>query len=204
MEYNPSKNEIVLNRELNKLDKFVIDFCNLLDDYVLVSGYVSILFGRSRATEDVDLLVPQMSYDKFRKLWIKINENGFECINTDDTEEAFLALKEHNIRFSRKGIGVPNMEFKTIRNDLGMYSFKKRLKVIMKAGSLFISPIEMQIAYKLSLTSNKDLEDAKHLYVLFNEKINKEELAKLISKFKVNDKFEIIKKEYGNKFRSIK
>ena len=59
--------EIKLNKELNKLDKFVIDFCKLLDRYVIVSGYVSILFGRSRSTEDVDLLIvgdlvlPQLS-----------------------------------------------------------------------------------------------------------------------------------------------
>jgi hypothetical protein len=48
MQYLIDKKEIILDKELNNLDKFVIDFVSLLDNYVIVSGYVSILFGRSR------------------------------------------------------------------------------------------------------------------------------------------------------------
>lgn len=33
--------------------------------YVIVSGYVAILFGRSRISEDVDLLVEHISFEKF-------------------------------------------------------------------------------------------------------------------------------------------
>jgi len=62
----------------------------------------------------------------------------------------------------------------------------------------------MQIAYKLGeLGSEKDIEDAKHLYVVFNDKLNKEELAKLIREFHAEDKFEIMIKNYGTKFRNI-
>ena len=69
MEYDKEKREIFLGRELNKLDEFVVDFIKPLKDYVVVSGYVSILFGRSRATEDVDLLVPKMNRQDFEALW---------------------------------------------------------------------------------------------------------------------------------------
>jgi hypothetical protein len=51
----------------------------------------------------------------------------------------------------------------------------------------------MQIVFKLSLGSEKDMEDAKHLYELFKENINKEEFHSLIEKLKVKEKFEIIK-----------
>lgn len=63
----------------------------------------------------------------------------------------------------------------------------------------------MQIAYKLFLGTEKDLEDAKHLYDLFKEKLNKEELLYLIDKLKVKDKFEIIKNFGKNesRFRKI-
>jgi len=54
MEYYNEKGEIKINKELNNLDKFVLDFISLLEEYVIVSGYVSILLRRSRATEDVD------------------------------------------------------------------------------------------------------------------------------------------------------
>ena len=193
MEYNLKNREIKLDRKINELDKFVIDFCNILDEYVIVSGYVSILFGRSRATEDVDLLVQPMNEDKFTKIWKKLYDAGFECLNTTKIDEAFKMLEEHAIRFSRKNKPLPNMEFKIIKNDLERYSSENKLKVNLKTGSLFISPIEMQIAFKLGLGSEKDIEDAKHLYELFKESINKEEFRSLIEKLKVKEKFEMIK-----------
>ena len=202
MIYNPDKKEIILNRELGSLDRFVIRFCNLLDEYVLVSGYVSILFGRSRGTEDVDLLIPPMNCDKFKKLWYRIHENGFECINTANPKEAFDILKEHNVRFSKKDEPKPNMEFKIIKTDLDRYSYENKIKVILKKGGLFISPIEMQIAYKMflaadgtdkELMSDKDIEDARYLYKIFEEKINKEEFLVLINKLNVKKRLKWLK-----------
>lgn len=208
MEYNPEGKEIMLKKELNNLDMFVVDFCKLLSDkYVIVSGYVSILLGRSRGTEDVDLLMPTMDYNQFKELWDKIHKNQFECVNTENSKEAFELFREHNIRFSKRGTAVPNMEFKMARKWFDEYSLKDKIKVKMGQAVLFISPLEMQIAYKLNLSkqgNNKDLEDAKHLYELFGEKINKDELNKLIGEFGVKDKLEIIKKDYGNKYRRIK
>jgi hypothetical protein len=204
MEYIKEKNEIILDRELNNLDKFVIDFCSLLDNYVVVSGYVSILFGRSRATEDVDLLIPVMSEEDFERLWKKIYDNGFECINTDDFNEAFEMFHEHNIRFARKGIPVPNMEFKQVKKWEDEYSINNKIKVDLGHQDLFISPLEMQIAYKLGLSrqgNKKDLEDAKHIYNLFFDNLNKEELDRLIIKLNVKKEFELIKKDYGTKYK---
>ncbi len=51
---------IRLDKELNALDEFVLHFVNSIkSDYVIVSGYVSILFGRARMSEDVDDLIPK-------------------------------------------------------------------------------------------------------------------------------------------------
>lgn len=196
MEINLERKEIILNKNINELDKFVLDFCRNLDNYVLVSGYVSILFGRSRATEDIDLLISKMSSEKFKEIWEMLEENDFECINTLDVGDAFRMLDEYAIRFCRKGKPVPNMEFKKSSNEVHEYSLKNKIKVKLKDGFLFISPIEMQITYKLMLGkggNEKDLEDAKHLYELFKENINKEELFNLINEFGVKEQFEIIK-----------
>ena len=54
----------------------------------------------------------------------------------------------------------------------------------------------MQIAYKLNLGkegNEKDIEDAKHLYELFREKLNNEELVSRIGKFNAEKEFEKIK-----------
>jgi hypothetical protein len=201
MEYNVLNREIKLDRELNNLDNFVIDFCSLLDNYVVVSGYVSILFGRSRSTEDVDLLVPEMSEEEFEKLWKKIYDNGFWCINTPDSKEAFKMLKEFAIRFAKER-AVPNIEFKMIKTDFDRYSFDNKIKVITNRGILFASPIEMQIAFKLflaadgieeELMADKDIEDANHLYNLFKDKLNNNEFLKIINKMGIKDRIKLLK-----------
>ncbi len=54
------KKTIKLDKEINELDKFVFKFIKILNkytDYVIISGYVSILLGRSRSTEDVDVFI---------------------------------------------------------------------------------------------------------------------------------------------------
>ena len=100
MQYNHQKKQIILNRELNKLDNFFLNFTKLLDNYVIVSGYVSILFGRSRATEDIDVFIKKFSYDDFKKLYKELDKTGFWCINAENPKEVFSYLKEGNsIRF---------------------------------------------------------------------------------------------------------
>jgi hypothetical protein len=195
MKYLPDKREIILNRELNKLDRFVIDFCSLLEKYtkyVIVSGYVSIVLGRSRATEDVDLLVPRMEFSNFVAMFNNFLNKGYDCINTTNPKEAFEMLDETAIRFFKQGNPLPNIEFKFIKNDLDEYSFENRLKLVLNEGTIFISPLELQIAYKLYLSSekaDKDIEDARHLYKIFQDKINKEALAIFIRKLNVEKRF---------------
>ena len=72
MELEFSGNRIVFNRELSNLDRLVLRFVKILDkcgiEYVIISGYIAILFGRSRNTEDVDLFIAQMPFEKFISL----------------------------------------------------------------------------------------------------------------------------------------
>ena len=203
MEYNKDKKEITLKRELNKLDRFVLDFIKILEKhagYVIVSGYVSILLGRTRATEDVDILIKEIPKDKFEKLWKELYSKGFECINTSKSDEALDMLNEIAIRFFKEK-PVPNIEFKTIKTELDKYSFENKIKAVLREGSLFISPIELQIAYKLflaadgteeELQSDKNIEDARHLYKIFKEKLNKEELLTFINKLNVGKKMRLL------------
>lgn len=205
MEYDAKRKEIRSNKILNELDKFVIDFISIIEkytDYVIVSGYVSILLGRSRASEDVDLLAPKMTFSRFKEMFDELINKDYECVNTSDIKDAYKMLDEHAIRFYR-GIPVPNIELKQISNEIHKDAFNNKLTVKLKEKNLFISPLELQIAYKLSLmsdgnfeeiSSDKDFEDAKHLYEAFKEKLNKEKLIKYVKLFKVEDKWELLKK----------
>ncbi len=188
-----SEGKIVLNRELSGLDKFVIDFVKILDKhdirYVLVSGYVSIVFGRSRYTEDVDMIIQKLTYDEFEDLWDDITKE-FECMNTDSPKDAYNNfLNEYAaIRFHRSGSAFPNMEFKigTVNDDL--YSLSNFIELILSGNRLFISQIKFQISYKFYLGSQKDLEDAKFLYKLLEKHIDKKLLLNHLNKLNIDSK----------------
>ena len=207
MEYDSKKGVIYTGKVLNELDKFTIDFIKVMEkftDYVIVSGYVSILLGRTRASEDVDLLIPEMSFDKFNAMFIELSNNSFECLNTSVSREAFGMLEHHAIAFSKIGMPVPHMEFKKITNNIQKEALNGRLKVILKdKGFLYISPLELQIAFKLSLiaqgdfeeiSSDKDFEDAKHLYVYFENELDREKLIYYVGLFKVEEMWKWLQK----------
>jgi len=73
---------IVIQRKLTQLDEFVQKFVRILEkhsDYLIVSGYVSISTGRTRGTEDVDIIFPVAARENFRNLFEALTENGFWC-----------------------------------------------------------------------------------------------------------------------------
>ena len=189
-----------LKEEFDEFDIFTIEFTELLKkhtSYVIVSGYVSILLGKKRLTEDIDLLVPKMPKEKFVILFNSLLKNNYECANTSIPTDAYEMLSEHAIRFFKKGRPVPNIEFKMIKTDLDRYSLENRRQVLLKDKILFISPLEIQIPYKLllaadgteeELQSDKDIEDARFVYKLYKDKINKIEMSKFIDKLGVRKK----------------
>lgn len=170
-----------MEKHLSPLDQFVLDFIRVLGnrEYVLVSGYVSILFGRARSSEDIDLLLSAMQKDEFLELFDELDKAGFECINVErDTAFSYL-LQNTAVRFSRKGSVLPNMEVKFAKSFMSLVAVKDKIRVDIGKDSLFISPIELQIAYKREcLKSDKDVEDALHLEIVFEGNISKEKLKK--------------------------
>jgi hypothetical protein len=185
---------IRFEKELNALDEFTVDFTSVLNKhaikYVLVSGYVSILFGRSRSSEDIDIIMEKIGFDEFRKLWEELS-GSFKCLNTENVREAYegYLLTHHAIRFSRKGKFIPNIEIKFPRIELEFWTLKQRKKVMLNKDKLFISPIELQISFKLYLGSGKDIEDAKYLYELFKDKIDLQLLQEFNRKLEIEGLF---------------
>ena len=188
MEVEYKTGKIILNRVLSQLDEFVIDFVKILDKhkirYVIVSGYVSIVFGRTRQTEDVDMLVKEMTYQEFEVFWNEITKD-FECMNTDDPEDGYKNfLKEKTaLRFFKKDFPFPNMEFKIASGEHDFESMTNSIKLILSENQIVISPLEMQIAFKMHLGSEKDYRDAKHIYDVFKDYLDKEKLKLLLTKF---------------------
>lgn len=184
MEYNIDKKEIKLDRKLSKLDELVVKFISVIKkhaDYVIISGYVSILLGRSRATEDVDLFIRKISFEKFFEMYSDLKQNGFWCLNAKTPEEIFSFLKDGlAVRFSIKDRPIPNFEMKFPKRELDIETFDDFITVKLPNNKIKISSLERQIAFKrYFLKSDKDIEDALHIEEVFKDKLNYGKINKL-------------------------
>ena len=194
MEISYTNKEIKFNKELNSLDKLVIDFTSVLNEldikYVVISGYVSILFGRSRSSEDIDLVIEKMDIEKFKLSWQELYKK-FVCITTDDFKVAYneYLMTKLAIRFSKENVFIPNIEIKFPKIDLESFALKEKVRVMVNGNELYVSPIELQISFKLFLGSEKDIEDARHLFNVFKKKLDMELLSFFNQKLNIGHLF---------------
>ena len=177
------------------LDQFVIDFASIVEKYakyIVVSGFVALAHGRSRATEDIDMIIERLDIQHFSKLHQSLVKSGFECIQSDNPEEIFDEYLKNNtsIRYVKKGTFVPEMEIKFSKDELDDYQIKTRKKLELTGLDIYFSSIEMNIAFKEELLkSEKDIKDAAHLRIVYSGKLNNTEIEKikqLIRKFRLN------------------
>ncbi|MFH1200350.1 MAG: hypothetical protein V1708_04750 [Candidatus Micrarchaeota archaeon] len=190
MEISFSRREIVLDREEFAVDRFARKFAAELDAlkirYVFISGYVAIAFGRSRSTEDVDVIVEKIPFSKFETLWQSLSPD-FDCINAPSAKAAYeeYLLNGTAIRFALKGQFIPNVEFKFPKDRWDEHSLENRVKLVLNGAPLFISPLELQIAYKCYLGSDKDIEDAVYLFEVLKQHIDLASLSEFLAKFNI-------------------
>ncbi len=175
--------KIRLNKPLTELDLLVLKFIRILEkyvNYVVISGYVSILLGRTRSTEDVDIYIRYLSEDKFLELVKEIYVNDFYCLNTDNPNDMYDYLKEGlAVRFAEKGQIIPNFEVKFAKKIIDTDLFEEALEVETEAGIIKISSLERQIAFKkYYLSSVKDLEDASYVEEIARGYLNQEKIKK--------------------------
>lgn len=173
----------------NELDRFVNDCIAVVKRhlrYVIVSGYVVIVLGRSRGTEDVDMLIEPVDKARFKDFYDDALRSGFEFLNPEDADGLHEMLEERTcIRMSRKGMFIPNLEIKYAREPVALEALEKRESLKMGRHQLFISPIEIQIPYKLYLGGSKDIEDAIYLWELLKDKLDLKKLRMCMTKMGV-------------------
>lgn len=188
-----SDRKIKLDKPLNDLDLLVLRFIRLLEKYtpyVLISGYVAILLGRSRGTEDVDLFILPLDSERFVHFYHDLKANGFWCLNAESDDELYNYLRDgFAVRFAEEGRVIPNFEVKFALKERERAVFTDCLEVETEKGILRVSSLERQISFKkYVLKSDKDLEDAHHLEEVFKDHINKE-------KIKIYQR--LLEREYG-------
>ncbi len=183
-----------LSRKLSGLDEKVMELVDLLDregvDYVIVSGYVAILTGRSRGTEDVDIILEKMDEEEVSSLSEVLEDEGYWCINTG-MENLYDFMEDGlSVRIAEEGKAIPNFELFFPQDVYDRSSLENPVKVETGNIELNISPLELQVAYKLYLGSEKDFEDALHLYSLFGERLDTEKLEKLVEELGIKERYD--------------
>ena len=88
----------------NILDEFALEFCKIVErhvKYIIVSGFVAISHGRRRTTEDIDMIIDRISYNKFMQLHEDLYSSGFHCLQSTKVEDIYEYLDVgDSIRYS--------------------------------------------------------------------------------------------------------
>ena len=196
MEYDGET--LVVDRTPSELDEIVLEFTAILDEenieYAIVSGYVAILTGRSRATEDIDIVTERLSEERTMTLVDRLQEAGYWGA-TMPLEELFDTLDDGlRQRIAEEGTMIPNVELWFVKNDFERTVLEDPLIARIGGREIAISPIELQIAYKLFLTAEKDFEDALHLYQVFEEQLDEDRLQTYVTELEVTDAYDELRR----------
>tara|TARA_Y100000310_G_C20565762_1_gene755388 strand:- start:297 stop:866 length:570 start_codon:yes stop_codon:yes gene_type:complete len=166
------------------LDKFVEDFVEVIERhcrYIIVSGFIAIAHGRSRGTEDIDMIIEKLSLEDFTNFHNDLLKHGFECMPSKDPKIIYdYLIDDTSVRYVRKGEFLPEMEIKFAKDELDYYQLDTRVKLPLTGLDVWFSSVEGSIAFKEEyLKADKDLEDAKHLRIVYEGKFSEEEIEKI-------------------------
>lgn len=189
---------LVVEREPNQLDELAIGFSEILArfdvEHAYVAGYVSILAGRARSTEDIDVLIERID-----------EETADELVTTLEAEEYWGPAMPLTSMYEMLDAGdniwvapddqiTPHLEVKFARDEFDRASLENAMLARIDEETIPIGPLELQIAYKLYLGTQKDVEDAVHLYALFEESLSVARLEEWVTRLEVEDEYERLKR----------
>lgn len=179
--------------DMNILARFATDFTKILErytEYIVVSGFVAIASGRARGTEDIDIIIKKIDQKQFTKLHEDLLKNGFECMQSDEPEAAYEYLADKaSIRYTWKDKALPEIELKFVKDIIDDAQFKTKTRLSLTGTDLWFSSVEWNIAFKEEyLKSDKDIQDAEHLRIVYKDEIKEENIKsykRLINKVRM-------------------
>jgi len=189
---------LVVDREPNELDELAIAFSAVLDrcdiEHVYIAGYVSILTGRARSTEDVDVLIEQIAEDTADTLVAELYDADFWGPAMPLSSLYEMLSNGDNIWVAPDDQITPHLEVKFARDEFDTASLDNAITARIDGETIPIGPLELQVAYKLYLGTQKDVEDAVHLYTLFEETLSASRLETWVTRLGVEDEYERLKR----------
>ena len=189
---------LVVEREPNQLDELATEFSRILGrfdiDHVYIAGYVSILAGRARSTEDVDVLIEQIDEETADELAETLDTKGFWGPAMPLTSIYEMLDNGDNIWVAPTDQVAPHLEVKFARDEFDRASLENAITARISGKTSPIGPLELQIAYKLYRGAQKDVEDAVHLYTLFEESLSMSRLKEWVTRLDVKAEYERLKR----------
>lgn len=189
---------LVVEREPNELDALAIEFSDILRQFdiqhVYVAGYVAILAGRARATKDVDVLVEPIDEGTASALAGALEHEGFwgPAMPLESMYE--MLQRGDPLWIARDEEMAPHIEISVASGEFDRASLENAMTARIGQASVPIGPLELQIAYKLSLGAQKDVEDAVHLYTLLGESLSESRLESWAQRLDVMEEYERLKR----------
>ncbi len=169
----------------NILDDICTKFCEILErhcKYIVVSGFVAISSGRTRGTEDIDVIIERLPPERFFILHGDLVKGGFVCMQSNNPKSLFADYLKYNlsIRYTYRDSILPEMELKFVKDEIDDYQLETRKKIPLTGLEVWFSNVDINIAFKEELLkSDKDLEDARHLRIVFSDEIDEKEINKV-------------------------
>lgn len=189
--------ELIVGRGPNELDSLAIEFTAILDEleinHVYVAGYLAVLTGRPRSTQDVDVLIERLDESRIEQLVVCLKEAGMwgPAMPLDDMYE--MLSSGDNIWIAPEEQVIPHIEAKYVVSEPDLHAIENALIAHIGNNRIPIGPFELQIAYKLHLGTKQDFEDAVHLYTLFETTLRTEELERWVEKLDVETAYDRLK-----------
>ena len=184
---------LVVDREPNGFDELAIEFSEIASqhdiDHVFVAGYVAILTGRSRATEDIDVFIEPCSESEIDALVDELEAADYWGPAMPLAEMYDNLSSGTNIWVAPDGEMSPRLEVKFPGDEFDRASLSNAISATIDGDTIPIGPLELQIAYKLALGGRTDLEDAAHLYTLFGETLSTARLEDWVEKLDTEDEY---------------
>lgn len=185
---------LIVDRAPNGLDSLAFECSSLFSthgiEHVFVAGYVVVLTGRARATQDIDVIVEPTDEDVLDAVAAELDDRGFWGPAMPLDEMSSMLPRGDNIWIARDGEMTPHLEVKFASDQFDRASLRNALTARVGDETIPIGPLELQIAYKLYLGTQTDFEDALHLYTLFEESLRTEQLEDWVERLGVETEYE--------------
>jgi len=185
---------VIIEKDPSELDELILDVTDVLSgleiEYAVVSGYFAVLLGRSRATEDIDVIVEPFSEETADELANRLRDAGYWG-SAMPLDSMYQMLNDGSIvRVAEDGHRVPNVELKFPSDEYDRASLDNTISVLVNDRKLRAGELELQIVYKLYLGTEKDLEDALYVYKLAEQTLNTQKLERYARNLDVETEYE--------------